>query len=485
MFVDVVQMIRIDKVSAIVKTATVVLAAGYGTRMNSDSPKMMHPVMGRPMIDWAVRTAETVSQLRPVVVVGHRKELIQTLLGERVTYAEQAEMLGTAHAVMQAAPLLQGQANIVLVTYGDMPLLRSVTVQQLVDEFAGYWDTVNQAEVPVDQQCPAIVMLTINRSDAQGFGRVVRNEAGEIQAIIEEVDCTPAQKAITELNPGIYCFDAEWLWSNLSDITLSAKGEYYLTDMIAIAVAQGRRVETLDAPLEDVDGINTRVHLAHATAVMRRRILEKHMLNGVTMIDPPSTYIEDTVTIGQDSVIWPGSILRGQTVIGCHAVIGPNAQIEDSTIGDGCRVTNSVVEQAQMDASSEIGPFGHLRKGAHLGEGVHMGNFGEVKNSYLAPGTKMGHFGYIGDAIVDRNVNIGAGTITCNFDGHTKNQTRIGEGAFIGSDTLLVAPVTIGAGAQTGAGSVVTRDVPADTLVYGMPARLPANAEPVSGLDQE
>jgi bifunctional UDP-N-acetylglucosamine pyrophosphorylase/glucosamine-1-phosphate N-acetyltransferase len=471
-------------VNPIVKTATVILAAGYGTRMKSDRPKMMHPVMGHPMIDWAVRTAETVSQLRPVVVVGHRKELIQTLLGERATYAEQTEMLGTAHAVMQAAPLLQGQADIVLVTYGDMPLLRSVTVQQLIDEFARYWKDT-KTEASIDMPRPAIVMLTINRPDAQGFGRVVRNEQGEIQAIIEEVDCTPAQKAITELNPGIYCFDAEWLWDNLSNITLSAKGEYYLTDMIAIAVAQGRRVETLSAPLEDVDGINTRVHLAHATAVMRHRILEKHMLNGVTIIDPPSTYIEDTVTIGQDSIIWPGSILRGQTVIGCHAVIGPNAQIEDSTIGDGCRVINSVVEQAQMDASSEIGPFGHLRKGAHLGEGVHMGNFGEVKNSYLAPGTKMGHFSYIGDATVDRNVNIGAGTVTCNFDGHTKNQTHIGEGAFIGSDTMLVAPVTIGAGARTGAGSVVTKDVPTDALVYGVPARQPASSDPVSGFDQE
>ncbi len=459
------------------KIATVILAAGYGTRMKSDLPKMMHPVMGRSMIDWAVQTAETVSQLPPVVVVGHRKELIQQLLGSRVRYAEQEEMLGTAHAVMQATPLLQGVADVVLVTYGDMPLLRSRTVQKLIDRFASYETRSTNLLGGDVRERPAIVMLTIDRPDAQGFGRVVRNDKGDIQAIVEEVDCTPAQKAITELNPGIYCFAAEWLWQNLSAIQLSAKGEYYLTDMVAIAVGQGRQVETLTAPLEDVDGINTRIHLAQATAVMRRRILEQHMLNGVTIIDPESTYIEDKVTIGQDSVIWPGTQLLGQTTIGTHAIIGPHTQIVNSIIGDRCRVTNSVVEQAQMDKDSEIGPFGHLRKGAHLGEGVHMGNFGEVKNSYLAPGTKMGHFSYIGDATVDQDVNIAAGTITCNFDGHAKHQTHIGEGAFIGSDTLLVAPVTIGAGARTGAGSVVTKDVPPGTLVYGVPAHAPKNSD--------
>ncbi len=459
------------------KIATVILAAGYGTRMKSDLPKMMHPVMGRPMINWAVRTAETISQLPPVVVVGHRKELIQQLLGNRVSYAEQEKMLGTAHAVMQAAPLLQGAADAVLVTYGDMPLLRSTTVQQLVDGFVNHQNrTPDARDVNVAEQ-PAIVMLTIHRPDAQGFGRVVRNGEGDIQAIVEEADCTPAQKAITELNPGIYCFDAEWLWQNLPAVQLSAKGEYYLTDMVAIAVGQGRRVETLTAPLEDVDGINTRVHLAQATAVMRRRILEQHMLNGVTIVDPESTYIEDTVAIGQDSVVWPGTLLLGETTIGTHATIGPHAQIVDSVIGDGCRVISSVVEQAQMDKGSEVGPFGHLRKGAHLGEDVHMGNFGEVKNSYLAPGTKMGHFSYIGDATVEQNVNIAAGTITCNFDGHAKHKTHIGEGAFIGSDTLLVAPVTIGAGARTGAGSVVTKDVAPGTLVYGVPAHKPKKSD--------
>lgn len=451
------------------KIATVVLAAGYGTRMKSDLPKMMHPVMGRPMIAWAVNTARAISQVPPVVVVGHKRELIEQLLGAQVRYAIQTDLLGTGHAVMQAADLLRGQADAVTVTYGDMPLLRSETLQKLLDLFAQVRNN--------DRTSPAIAMLTITRDDPQGFGRVVRNTQGEIQEIVEEATCTPEQKLIRELNPGIYCFDSEWLWQNLDKIPLSAKGEYYLTDMVGIAVSQGRRVVTMAAPLEDVDGINTRVHLANATAVMRQRILEKHMLAGVTIIDPGATYIEDTVTIGPDTTVLPGTMLQGETVIGSHCVIGPSAQIIDCQIADHCRVVYSMLEQARMDPHSEIGPFGHLRKGAHLGEGVHMGNFGEVKNSYLGPGTKMGHFSYIGDAQIEGNVNIGAGTITCNYDGVKKAKTMIGRGAFIGSDTLLVAPVTIGAGATTGAGAVITKDVPAGALVYGIPARVAARAE--------
>lgn len=454
------------------KVATVVLAAGYGTRMKSDLPKMMHPVMGRPMIQWAVNTAQAVSQVSPVVVVGHKRELIQQLLGEQVQYALQAEMLGTGHAVMQATNLLQGQADVVLVTYGDMPLLRSETLQKLLDLFHQTYDN--------EGTLPAIAMLTITRDDAQGFGRIIRNAQGEIQGIIEEADCTPEQKLIRELNPGIYCFDGTWIWQNLDKIPISAKGEYYLTDMVGIAVSQGRRVVTMAAPLEDVDGINTRIHLANATAVMRRRILEKHMLAGVTIIDPGATYIEDTVTIGADTTVLPGSYLQGATVIGHHCLIGPSAQIVDCQIGNGCRVVYSVLEQARMDDGSEIGPFGHLRKGAHLGEGVHMGNFGEVKNSYLGPGTKMGHFSYLGDTHIEGGANIGAGTITCNYDGVKKSKTEIGQGAFIGSDTLLVAPVKVGAGAITGAGAVVTKDVAPGALVYGVPAREPQVARKIA-----
>jgi len=444
------------------RIANVILAAGFGTRMKSELPKVMHPLLGRPMIDWAVRTATAISGQPPVVVVGHRRELVEAHLGSRARCVVQTELLGTGHAVQQAAPVVADAADVVIVTYADMPLLRAETLQTLVDAYLAAAEAGDR---------PALAMLTVTRDDPQGFGRIVRRATGEIQAIVEEADCTPAQRAIKELNPGVYCFDATWLRANLAAIPLSAKGEYYLTDMVGIAVRQGRRVVTQPAHFEDVNGINDRVQLAHATAVLRRRIVEQHMLAGVTVIDPASTYIEDTVAIEADATIWPGCHLMGATVIGRRATIGPFSQVVDSRIGDDCRVVYSVVEQARMDAHSEIGPFGHLRKGAHLGENVHIGNFGEVKNSYLGSGAKMGHFGYVGDAQIGANSNIGAGTVTCNFDGARKHQTVVGDDVFLGSDTLLVAPVTLGDGARTGAGAVVTRDVAPGALVYGVPAR--------------
>lgn len=444
-------------------TLAVILAAGYGTRMKSSLPKVLHPIMGRPMVEWAVMASRTVSSLPPLVVVGHGQEDVRTVLGNQATFVEQKELLGTGHAVQQAMPAAPAMVDAVIVTYGDMPLLRGETLQALTALFAE-----GQGE-----NGAAMALLTIQREDPQGFGRIVRDEAGEIQAIVEEADCTPEQKKIQELNPGIYCFDADWLRANLAKIPISPKGEYYLTDLVGIAAQQGKRILSMYAPLEEVDGINTRVHLAQATEVMRRRILERHMLAGVTIVNPDSVLIEDRVTIQADALILPGSYIQGITQIGAHAVVGPNTHIVDSVIGAECRVAHSVIEQAIMEARSEIGPFGHLRKGAHLGEGVHMGNFGEVKNSYLGPGVKMGHFSYLGDAEVGPNVNIGAGTITCNYDGERKHKTRIGADVFIGSDTLLVAPLSIGEDARTGAGSVVTHDVPAGALVYGVPARLP------------
>ncbi|MBV7336934.1 bifunctional UDP-N-acetylglucosamine diphosphorylase/glucosamine-1-phosphate N-acetyltransferase GlmU [Chloroflexi bacterium TSY] len=452
-------------------TAVVILAAGYGTRMKSDLPKVLHPICGRALVDWSTSVAEQVSTILPTVVVGHGREKVQALLGNRVQYVVQTELLGTGHAVKQTEVLLRkrtddqqadsAQPDIVLVIYSDMPLLRSETLFALLLRFQSERE---HTDVP-------IAMLTIVRDDPQGFGRIIRNQEQQIEAIIEEADCTPEQKQIRELNPGIYCFDAEWLWSNLDKIPLSTKGEYYLTDMIGIAVQQGKRICSVSANPEEVNGINTRVHLALASQVMRQRILEKLMLAGVTVVDPHSTYIDDTVQIGQDTTIMPGSILRGDTVVGQHCVIGPYSQICDSTIGNNCLINHSVVEGASIADECEVGPFGHLRKGAQLDHGVHMGNFGEVKNSYLGPGTKMGHFSYIGDAHLEDGVNIGAGTITCNYDGIEKHKTYIGKDTFVGSGTLLIAPVTIGNNANTGAGSVVTRDVAADTLVYGVPAR--------------
>ncbi len=375
-------------------------------------------------------------------------------------------VLGTGHAVQQATDLLRGKTDRVIALYGDMPLVRGETLTNLVDLY--------ETSAADTQAAPlAVAMITIHREDPQGFGRIVRNEQGAVQRIVEEADCTPEQKRIQELNPGLYCFDADWLWENLPKIQISPKGEYYLTDMVEIAVAQGRGVVTMQVPGEETYGVNTRSHLAVAAGVLRQRIVERHMDAGVTIIDPATTYVDATVTIGVDTTLLPGTHLHGETTIGPNCTIGPNTQIVDSRIGSGCRVVYSVVEQARMDDGSEIGPFGHLRKGAHLGEGVHMGNFGEVKNSYLGPGTKMGHFSYLGDAQIEGDVNIGAGTITCNFDGKNKHKTVIEKGAFIGSDTMLVAPLHIGANARIGAGSVVTKDVPVDGLVYGVPARPP------------
>jgi bifunctional UDP-N-acetylglucosamine pyrophosphorylase/glucosamine-1-phosphate N-acetyltransferase len=340
--------------------------------------------------------------------------------------------------------LLRGETDLVLVTLADMPLLTEETLRRLVD-------------AQMNNPGP-FSLLTVLSDDAHGFGRVRRDSAGRVQAVVEEAQATPEQLAIRELNVSVYCFSAGWLWDALPRIPLSPKGEYYLTDLVEIAVSDGLPLQAMvcEDPTEMI-GINTRIHLAEAEAALRSRVNRNWMLAGVTLIDPAATYIEPGVTIGQDTTIWPNTYLHGSTSIGQGCVIGPNTIIHDTQIGNGCRVLASVLERAVLEDHVEMGPFSHLRKGAHLAEGVHMGNFGEIKNSYLGPGSKMGHFSYIGDATIAENVNIGAGTITCNYDGERKHHTEIGAGVFIGSDTMLVAPVKLGEGARTGAGAVVTR----------------------------
>jgi bifunctional UDP-N-acetylglucosamine pyrophosphorylase/glucosamine-1-phosphate N-acetyltransferase len=436
----------------------VILAAGEGTRMKSTMPKVLHPILGRPMIKYVLQSVRQVTDSPPLIVVGQDNEAIRDAVGDSAVFVTQAERLGTGHAVMQAKSLLRGQTDLVLVLYADMPLLTGDTLQLLID-------------AQRDHDGP-ITMLTNLAEDPRGFGRILRNENGKVQAIVEEAQATPQQLKIRELNTGVYCIDADWLWDALIRIPLSPKGEYYLTDLAEIAVSDQLNVQsvTLEAAEETI-GINTRIHLAEASACMQRRINNGLMLSGVTMIDPASTFIEPGIKIGQDTVIWPNTYLHGSTQIGEGCNIGPNTIIRDTQIGNGCKVLASLLEGALLEDKVEMGPFARLRKGAHLAEGVHMGNFGEVKNSYLGPGTKMGHFSYMGDAILGPNVNIGAGTITCNYDGKQKYKTTIGADAFIGSDTMLVAPVNLGEGAQTGAGSVVTKDVPAHTLAVGMPAR--------------
>jgi bifunctional UDP-N-acetylglucosamine pyrophosphorylase/glucosamine-1-phosphate N-acetyltransferase len=439
--------------------AIVIMAAGMGTRMKSKTPKVLHPILGKPMLGYVLETVKSLDPVETVVIVGHEADRVQAEFGDEASFAIQSSQLGTGHAVQQARSLLEGKADTILTAYGDMPLLSTQTLQKLVTAY--------------QRSQGALTMLTVEREHSLGFGRVVRDEQGYVRAIVEEVDCTPEQKAIRELNVGVYVFEAAWLWKNLEKVPLSAKGEYYLTDLVGIAVEQGQQVqaELMAEPVEAL-GINDQVHLANVETALRQKINQKFMEAGVTMVDPATTYIELGVSIGQDTVIYPNTYLTGQTTIGSDCVIGPNSFIQDSTIGNSCQVRFSVVEQAVMEDNVDIGPFAHLRKGAHLAEGVHMGNFGEVKNSYLGPGTKMGHFSYLGDATTGKNVNIGAGTITCNYDGVNKHRTNIGDGAFIGSDTMLVAPVNIGKNSKTGAGSVVTRDIPDDSVAYGIPARV-------------
>jgi bifunctional UDP-N-acetylglucosamine pyrophosphorylase / glucosamine-1-phosphate N-acetyltransferase len=438
--------------------ASIILAAGEGTRMRSKLPKVLHPLAGKPMIHYALDAVEDLVDLPPVLVVGHGADAVKAAVGDSASYALQAEQLGTGHAVLMAKPLLAGKADLILVTYGDMPLLRGETLDKLVQ---------------LHKQSGGPVTITSFIGDAaRGFGRVVRAGSGHVTAIVEQADATPEQLAIREYNVGAYCFSSDWLWSALGEIPVSPKGEYYLTDLVGLAVAAGFALESLvlDDPDEAI-GLNTRVHLAEAEKVMRVRINEGWMLAGVTITDPATTYIDAGVRIGVDSVILPNTYLRGQTVIGENCEIGPDTILIDTQVGNHVQLLASVLEKAQVADHVTMGPYCHLRKGAILDEGVHLGNFAEVKDSYLGPGTKMGHFSYIGNAKIGKDVNIGAGTITCNYDGARKNLTEIGDEVFIGSDTMLVAPVKIGDRSVTGAGSVVTHDVPEDSLVFGVPAK--------------
>ena len=437
----------------------VVLAAGQGVRMNSDLPKVMHPLAGRPMVRFATDASRALAPENLIVVVGYRADLVRGAAGEGITFVTQDEQLGTGHAVQQAQ-LAAGQASTVLVLYGDTPLIRPETLRQVVGHH--------------EETGAAVTVLTSRQPDPTGYGRIVRHPGTDsVLAIVEERDATPEQKAIDEVSSGIFCFRDAWLWPNLVEIPKSPGGEYYLTDLVAIARAQGELVTawTVADPLE-VIGLDHRIKLAQGEAEMRRRINEGWMAAGVTLVHPATTYIDADVEIGSDTAIWPNTYLQGKSRIGRGCTIGPSSVIRDSEIGDRCRVELSVVEQAIMEEDSDVGPFGHLRKGAHLAKGAHMGNFGEIKNATLGPGAKMGHFSYLGDATVGAGANVGAGTITCNYDGEHKHQTVIGARAFIGSGTMLVAPVEIGDGATTGAGSVVTRNVPANSVAYGVPAKV-------------
>ncbi len=440
------------------KIASIILAAGQSKRMVSDTPKVLHKLNGKPLIEYALDAAGKAATETPVIVIGNGAEMVQEQLGDRVHFALQSERLGTAHAVMAAEKQIQPDSDLVLVTSADMPLLTAETLKGVVE-------AQNANSGPM-------TLLTVHSRNPRGFGRILRAADGSVQAIVEEAQTTPEQLKIDELNVGVYCFDSKWLWNALKDIKLSPKGEYYLTDIVEVAVKSKQKVfaQVMDDEDEAL-GVNTRIHLAEAERIVRHRVNETYMLAGVTMLDPDLVYIEEGVKIGKDTTLLPGVHLKGKTVIGEGCILGPNTIVYSSAIGNKVEIGPALIEKAVVEDGVDMTTFCHLRSGAHLGPGVHMGNFGEVKDSYLAAGVKMGHFSYIGNATIGENVNIGAGTITCNYDGVHKHPTEIGAETFIGSDTMLVAPLKIGKGAKTGAGAVVTHDVADGEVVAGVPAR--------------
>lgn len=436
-----------------------ILAAGQGTRMRSDLPKVLHPVAGRALVAEVLAVARQLAPVRLALVVGHGAEQVRAALGElpNSVYVLQEPQLGTGHAVVQARAALEGWGDTVLVLYGDTPLTRPETLKALLAQH--------------EAGRAAVTLLTFLPDDPTGYGRIVRDEGGRIQAIVEQKVGTPEQLAIRESNSGIMAFDAVWLWQNLERLQLTAVGEYYLTDMIALAVAQGQPVASLVAedPTE-VMGVNTRVQLAEASAVLFQRRREALMLGGVTMVDPATVYVGPDVEIERDSTIYP-NVLIERARIGEGCSLGPNSVVRDARLGAGCTVVASHVLKATLGKGVHVGPFACVRGGSSVGDAAYLGAGAEINRSHLGPGVVMSHFGYLGDAVVGERTNIGAGTVVCNYDGQHKHATRIAEGAFIGSNTLLVAPVSVGAGARTGAGAVVTRDVEPGQTVVGVPAR--------------
>ncbi len=432
------------------EVAAVVLAAGKSTRMKSSLAKVLHPILGKPMLAYLLDTLQGLGLAQIMVVVGHQAEAVQARFADYpVDFVLQEPQLGTGHAVQVATAALPGTWNTLLVLCGDAPLLRGETIRQLYEH--------HQASGAV------ATVLTIELPEPGSYGRIVKDDHGGVVKIVEARDASPAELSIREVNTGVYCFQADFLRQALQTLQPdNDQGELYLTDVIAAARARGLPVASLlTTDQESLQGINTRVELAAAIARVRQQINERHMLAGVTLIDPQTTYIEPEVVIGPDTVIYPNCHLQGRTVIGEGCLVEPNVKIADSRLGNRVTVKmGTVITESQVADDVQLGPYAHLRPLSDIREKAKVGNFVETKKSVLHAGAKASHLTYLGDAEVGENVNVGAGTITCNYDGKRKFKTTIEPGAFIGSNSALVAPVTIGAGAYVGAGSVITEDVP-------------------------
>lgn len=444
--------------------AAVILAAGLGTRMRSRMPKALHRVCGREMVSLALNAAREAGIEHAVVVTPPDDERFRAALGDAALYAAQSKPLGTADALLRARSALNGVDNIV-VLYGDTPLIKPRTIADMMRRH--------------DESEASVTLLTSSAVNPDGMGRIARDADGNITAIVEHEYADEKTRAIREVNSGFYCFRAAWLWQNLEQLPPSPRGEVFLTDIIQVAATQGMGVASVlsDDPHEAL-GVNNLVQLAAADAAMRRRISERWMLEGVTMPDPSSVYIDYDAALGQDTIVLPNTHILGRTRIGAGCEIGPNAVIDNAVIGDDCAIVASVVRDSTLENSVNVGPFSHIREGAHIESGVHIGTSAEVKNSRLGSQTKMKHFSAVSDADLGSGVNIGAGATTCNFDGVAKHRTTIERDAFIGSGTRLVAPIRVGEGAATGAGSVVTRDVADGALVAGVQARKVPNRKP-------
>ncbi|MEF3306544.1 bifunctional UDP-N-acetylglucosamine diphosphorylase/glucosamine-1-phosphate N-acetyltransferase GlmU [Paenibacillus sp. GYB003] len=425
----------------------IVLAAGQGKRMKSKLYKVLHPVCGKPMVGHVLDVLEAVRVDRKVVIVGHGAEAVQAYVGDRAEFALQAEQLGTGHAVSMARPMLESEDGITVVICGDTPLIRPDSLEAMIRMHV--------------EQGAAATLMSASLEAPGGYGRVVRNAQGGVERIVEQKDCSPEEDAIREINAGTYCFDNRKLFAALAHVKNdNSQNEYYFTDVIGILRGQGEKVLAYctNDPSEWI-GVNDRIALSEAEAFMRQRINRAHMANGVTIVDPSATYIEKDVVIGADTVLLPGTALRGRTVVGEDCRIGPNCELTDTIVGSGVDIKQSVLSEAEVGDGSSVGPFAYLRPGAKLAGRVKIGDFVEIKNAFLDEGVKVSHLSYVGDAEIGKNVNVGCGAITVNFDGFNKHKTIIGDDAFIGSNVNLVAPVTVGKGAFVVAGSTITKDV--------------------------